>query len=141
MVCCGECYHLFMFGNGFPSRFDHFSFVASLSFRVWPAEVPHHWSWATVCNEQDARAESRKDPQKSKKTRLPTARAHTQTGPEKASALSVIIAHLWALKVFARAVSQCSNFRAASCHCVTPCPCFASCDCCHDPFIVRSAQT
>ena len=39
VVCCGECYHLFMFGNGFPSRFDHFSFVASLSFRVWPAEV------------------------------------------------------------------------------------------------------
>ena len=29
----------FMFGNGFPSRFVHFSFVASLSFRVWPAEV------------------------------------------------------------------------------------------------------
>ena len=28
-----------MFGNGFPSRFVHFSFVASLSFRVWPAEV------------------------------------------------------------------------------------------------------
>ena len=28
-----------MLGNGFPSRFVHFSFVASLSFRVWPAEV------------------------------------------------------------------------------------------------------
>ena len=39
VLCCGECYHLFMFGNGFPSRFVHFSFVASLSFRVWPAEV------------------------------------------------------------------------------------------------------
>ena len=39
VVCCGECYHLFMFGDGFPSRFVHFSFVASLSFRVWPAKV------------------------------------------------------------------------------------------------------
>ena len=39
MVCCGECYHLFMFGNGFPSRVVHFSFVAFFSFRVWPAEV------------------------------------------------------------------------------------------------------
>ena len=39
VLCRGECYHLFMFGNGFPSRFVHFSFVASLSFRVWPAEV------------------------------------------------------------------------------------------------------
>ena len=26
-------------GDGFPSHFVHFSFVASLSFRVWPAEV------------------------------------------------------------------------------------------------------
>ena len=39
VVVCGECYHLFMFGNGFPSRFVHFSFVASLSFRVWPVEA------------------------------------------------------------------------------------------------------
>ena len=34
-----------------------------------------------------------------------------------------------------------TKFRAASCHCFAPCPCFASCNCCHDPFIVRSAQT
>ena len=50
VLCCGVlccvvlwrvvlCVLLFMFGNGFPSRFVHFSFVASLSFRVWPAEV------------------------------------------------------------------------------------------------------
>ena len=38
-------------------------------------------------------------------------------------------------------VSQCSKFRAASCHCVAPCHCFPSCNCCHAPFIVRSAQT
>ena len=29
------------------------------------------------------------------------------------------------------------------CHCVAPCSCFVPCNCCccHDPFIVRSAQT
>ena len=96
----------------------------------------------------------RKDPQKSKKTRLPTVSClnnsmhrgvsnHTQPGPEKTSALSVIIAQLWALKVIANSklgVSQFTKFRAAFCHCVAPCPCFASCNCCHAPFIVRSAQ-
>ena len=48
---------------------------------------------------------------------------------------AVIIAHSWALKVPAKlnlGVSQFTKFRAASCHC------FASCRCCHDPFIVRS---
>ena len=30
-----------------------------------------------------------------------------------------------------------TKFRAASCHFVAPCPCFASCHCCPDPFIVR----
>ena len=38
-------------------------------------------------------------------------------------------------------VSQFTKFCVASCRCVAPCPCFASCNCCHDPFIVRSAQT
>ena len=33
------------------------------------------------------------------------------------------------------------KFRAASCHCFASCHCSASCHCCHDPFIVRSAQT
>ena len=33
------------------------------------------------------------------------------------------------------------NFFVASFHCFEPCPCFASCNCCHDLFIVRSAQT
>ena len=62
---------------------------------------------------------------------------------KKASALCVIIALLWALKVLAKwgGQSMFTKFRAASCHCVSPCPCFASCNCCHDPFIVRSAQT
>ena len=56
-----------------------------------------------------------------------------QPGPEKASALSVIIAHLWALKVTASSkvgVRYFTKFRVAFCHC----------HCCHDPFIVRSAQ-
>ena len=39
VLLCDACHHLFMFGNGFPSRFVHFSFVASLSFRVWPADL------------------------------------------------------------------------------------------------------
>ena len=30
-VMCDVCYHLVVFGNGFPSRFVHFSFVASFS--------------------------------------------------------------------------------------------------------------
>ena len=66
------------------------------------------------------------------------------TNPEcPVSALSVI-ARSWAPKVFANfklGVSQFTKFCVASCHCVAPCPCFASCNCCHDPFIVRSAQT
>ena len=66
-------------------------------------------------------------------------------GPEKKkSALSVTIAHLWALNVtasFKLGVSQFTNFRVAFCHCFAPCPCSASCTCCHDPFVVRSAQT
>ena len=41
VVCCVvvSVITFFIFGNGFPSRFVHFSFVAFLSFRVWPAEV------------------------------------------------------------------------------------------------------
>ena len=34
-----------------------------------------------------------------------------------------------------------TNFRVAFCHCFAPCRYIASCDCCHDPFIVRSAQS
>ena len=51
------------------------------------------------------------------------------------SALSVI-ARLWALKFSPSGGGQSvfTKIRAASCHC------FASCNCCHDPFIVRSAQ-
>ena len=65
-------------------------------------------------------------------------------GPVKASALSVIIAHLWALKVIAKFWRQ-SQFKISRCmgRCIACCPCFApsSCYSCHDPFIVRSAQT
>ena len=34
-----------------------------------------------------------------------------------------------------------TKFRVAFCHRVAPCHCLASCNCCHDPLIVRSAQT
>ena len=87
-----------------------------------------------------------------KKTRLPTdscpnnsVRAHTQAGPDTAGICSLQLSSLRirGLSKFSRsgAVNQCSKFRAASCHCVAPCPCFASCNSSHDPFIVRSAQT
>ena len=69
-------------------------------------------------------------------------RVQPQPGPLK-RLLSVIIAHLWALKVIANSKlgdSPFTKFRAA-CYCVAPCPCFASRNCCHDPFIVRHAQT
>ena len=84
-------------------------------------------------------------------------------GPESKRLLSlspaVIIAHSWALKVLdtfllwsvlvspglhlrlMAGVNQFTKFRAASCHCFASCHCSASCHCCHDPFIVRSAQT
>ena len=66
-------------------------------------------------------------------------------GPEKKNvcSLSVIIAHIWALKVIAKfGVSHFSKFRVAFCNCFAPCSCFASCKCycCHDPFIVRSSN-
>ena len=56
---------------------------------------------------------------------------------KKASALSVIIARSWALKALAKlnlGVSQFTIFRVVSCHD------FASCHCCYDSFIVRSAK-
>ena len=37
-------------------------------------------------------------------------------------------------------VSQFIKFRVALCHGFAPGFCFASCNCCHDPFIVRSAR-
>ena len=41
-------------------------------------------------------------------------------GPEQSSALSVIIAHSWALKVIANfGVSQFTKFRVAYCHCLS----------------------
>ena len=61
----------------------------------------------------------------------------------RVSALSVI-ARSWALFKSSRHVRRQSvftKFRSAYWHCFAPCHCFASCHCCHDPFIVRSAQT
>ena len=53
------------------------------------------------------------------------------------SALSVIAAS-WAPLKSSRQVRRQSVFRNFL---VAYCQCFASCHCCHDPFIVRSAQT
>ena len=70
----------------------------------------------------------------------------TQPCPEKTSICSRSSCHhrtfRCGLKVLAkrRGQSVFTKFRAASCHCFAPCPCFACCNCCHDPFIVRSAQ-
>ena len=97
---------------------------------------------------QDSRAQSRKDPQKSKKTRLPSnsclnksVRAHASWPCKSVCSLchhafmgSNVLAKWSGQSVF-------TKFRAAPCSCFAPCPCFASCSCCHDPFIVRSAQT
>ena len=55
----------------------------------------------------------------------------------------VLIPQVSALSVIARFAKfgvRSTKFRVASGHCVAFCFCFASCDCCHDPFIVRSAQ-
>ena len=98
---------------------------------------------------QDSRAKSRNEPQKSKKTRLSTDSCLNNSMYKhnlvlKKRLLSVIIAHLLALKS-----SPASNLASVSSqkfalhftialHLAT---CFASCNCCHDPFIVRSAQT
>ena len=61
----------------------------------------------------------------------------TQPGPEKKTSVCSLCHHRFCgLKVIANfGVGQYSKFRVASCHCVALCPC------CHDPFIVRSAQT
>ena len=69
--------------------------------------------------------------------RSPTARVQSQLGPDTTGICSLCHhAFVGTLKVLGKFdVSQFTKFRAASCHC------FASCHCCHDPFIVRSAQT
>ena len=94
---------------------------------------------------QDSRAKSRKDPQKSKKTSLPTdsclnnsVRAHTHRlvlkrrlfSRHRALMGSRSSRQVWRQSVF-------TKFRGASCLCFAPCPCFASCNCWYDPFIVR----
>ena len=99
---------------------------------------PHTWFAPFM---QDSWSKSRKDPQNSNNSVY----KHS-LGPDKKRLLSVIIAHVWTLKVIANSevgASQFTKYRAAFCHCFAPCLCFASCNCycCHDPFIVRSAQT
>ena len=60
----------------------------------------------------------------------------------KVSALSIILAHPWALESFCvnspPGVSQFTKLPVGCCYCFAPCSCFAHC--CHDPFIVRSAS-
>ena len=68
-----------------------------------------------------------------------TARVQAQHGPDKASALSVILALRWASK----SSSPISNLASVSSHnfyclLLLLCSCFAHC--CHDPFIVTSAS-
>ena len=77
-----------------------------------------------------------------------TARVPSQPGPEKASALSVILARQWALDWALKVIRQIG--RSVSIHEISYClllllcsllllcPCFDNC--CHDPFIVRSAS-
>ena len=60
-------------------------------------------------------------------------RVQPQLGPEKkTSALAVIIARFWALKILVHKISR----LPVLCHCC----CFAPCSCCHDPFIVRNVK-
>ena len=65
--------------------------------------------------------------------------------PDKASALSIILALHWALKVVRQSPTWRQSVHKISyclllllCSCFARCSCFAHC--CHDPFIVRSAS-
>ena len=62
----------------------------------------------------------------------------TQPGPEKASALSVIILHLWGLYKLLQSLASVSVHKIP--RFILPLL-LLLCNCCHDPFIVRSAQT
>ena len=73
--------------------------------------------------------------------RSPTARVQSQPGPDTTSICSLRHHAFMGIKVFANpklGVSQFTKFRTGSCHCFASCHYFASFDCCHDPFIVRS---
>ena len=70
--------------------------------------------------------------------RSPMARVQSQPGPDTTGICS--LCHLAFMGSFesssrVRRQSVFTNFRVAYCYS------FASCNCCHDPFIVRSAQT
>ena len=81
--------------------------------QVWILTLLHSRGLHFSCKTRELK--SRKDPQNS----INSMYKHN-LGREKASALSVIIAHLWALKVTANSklgVSQFTKFRVAFCHC------------------------
>ena len=76
---------------------------------------------------------------------ITTARVQAQHGPDKVSALSIILALHWALKVVRQSPTWRQSVHKISyclllllCSCFARCSCFAHC--CHDPFIVRSAS-
>ena len=69
-------------------------------------------------------------------------RVQSQSGPGTTGICSLRHRAFTGSKVLAKWNGQSvfTKFRVASCRCFAPCPGFASCNCCHDPFIVRSAQ-
>ena len=72
------------------------------------------------------------------------ARVQSQPGPDTTGICSLCHRAFMGSSASSRQVRRQSvftKFRAACCHCFAPCPCFASCHCCHDPLIVRNAQT
>ena len=84
----------------------------------------------------DSPAKSRKDPQKSKKTRLPPdsclnnpVPAQTHAGPEQSVCSPCHHRTSLGSKSFrqVRCQSVFTKFLAAHCHCIAPCPCFACC--------------
>ena len=70
--------------------------------------------------------------------RSPTARAQPQPGPAITGICSLRHRTPMGSEVFASFKLGVGQFTKC---CVASCPCLASCDCCHDPFIVRKAQT
>ena len=96
---------------------------------------------------KDSPAKSRKDPQKSKKTRLPpdsclnnSVRAQTHAGPEK-SVRSLSSSHVSGLQKFSPSPVSISVHKISRCKLPLPCSCPLLCLLLHGPFIVRSAQT
>ena len=70
--------------------------------------------------------------------RSPTARVQPQQSPDTTGICSLRHRALMGSEEVATFKLGVSQFTKS---CVAPCPCFVSCNCCNDPFIVRSAQT